>query len=66
LRPEVPASDSLKRTLFAKTVEKREKSNMFAEDNDCANTTGDKDRERKHTANTIILSDENINRDQIV
>ena len=39
---------------------------MFAEDHDGANTTGDKDRERKHTLNTIALSDENLNRDQIV
>ena len=56
----------MKRTLFAKTDQKREKSNMFAEDHDGANTTGDKDRERKHTLNTIALSDENLNRDQIV
>ena len=39
---------------------------MFAEDHDGANTTGDKDRERKHTLNTIALSDEHLNRDQIV
>lgn len=39
---------------------------MFNDDHDGANTTGDKDREKKHTLQTINLSDQNLNRDQIV
>ena len=38
---------------------KRPSGNMFDEENDCANTTGDKGRKKKQVINSIVLSDEN-------
>jgi hypothetical protein len=38
---------------------------MLEDENECANTTGDKDRKRKNPINTIVLSDENPDQPQV-
>ena len=52
---------------IAKTYEKKRASDedMLDEDDQFANTTGDKDRKRKNPINTIVLSDENPDQPKI-